>query len=157
MVGKYCGSVNPPEITSSSNIMSLIFTRYALELDVIKGTVLIISSALPFTICNSTLKTFIWSLLWMMTSFFFCLKRFNSYISNIVFLQQKCASYLCRKITIESNQYLNFLTWIYPTQTWSELGTFEWWISGLRLNPLFFLISRLNNACSPLVINLQIN
>ena len=39
----------------------------------------------------------------------------------------------------------------------SELGTFEWWISGLRLDPLFFLISRLNNACSPLVINLQIN
>ena len=25
----------------------------------------------------------------------------------------------------------------------AELGTFEWWISGLRLNPLFFLISRL--------------
>ena len=25
------------------------------------------------------------------------------------------------------------------------------------LDPLFFLISRLNNACSPLVINLQIN
>ena len=38
-----------------------------------------------------------------------------------------------------------------------ELGTFEWWISGLMLDPLFFLISRLNNACSPLVINLQIN
>ncbi len=36
----------------------------------------------------------------------------------------------------------------------SELGTFEWWISGLRLDPLFFLILRLNNACSPLVINL---
>ena len=26
----------------------------------------------------------------------------------------------------------------------SELGTFEWWISGLMLDPLFFLISRLN-------------
>ena len=38
-----------------------------------------------------------------------------------------------------------------------ELGTFEWWISGLMLDPLFFLISRLNNACSPHVINLQIN
>jgi len=24
-----------------------------------------------------------------------------------------------------------------------ELATFEWWISGLRLDPLFFLISRL--------------
>ena len=40
----------------------------------------------------------------------------------------------------------------------SELGTLEWWImiSGLMLDPLFFLISRLNNACYPLVINLQI-
>ena len=27
-----------------------------------------------------------------------------------------------------------------------ELKTLEWWISGLRLNPLFFLISRLNIA-----------
>jgi len=25
-----------------------------------------------------------------------------------------------------------------------ELETFEWWISGLMLDPLFFLISRLN-------------
>ena len=39
----------------------------------------------------------------------------------------------------------------------SDLGTFEWWILGLMLDPLFFLISRLNNAWSPLVINLQIN
>jgi len=39
----------------------------------------------------------------------------------------------------------------------SELGTFERWISGLMLDPLFFLISRLNYACSPLVINLQIS
>ena len=39
----------------------------------------------------------------------------------------------------------------------SELGTLEWWISGLMLDPLFFLISRLNMACSPIVINLQIN
>ena len=38
-----------------------------------------------------------------------------------------------------------------------ELGTLEWWISGLMLDPLFFLISRLNIACSPLVINLHIN
>ena len=37
------------------------------------------------------------------------------------------------------------------------LGTFKWWISGLMLKPLFFLISRLNNDCSPLAINLQIN
>ena len=36
----------------------------------------------------------------------------------------------------------------------NELGTFEWWISGLMLDPLFFLISRLNDACSLLVIDL---
>ena len=39
----------------------------------------------------------------------------------------------------------------------SELGTFECWISGLMLDPLFFLISRLNYAYSPLVSNLQFN
>ena len=39
----------------------------------------------------------------------------------------------------------------------AELKTFEWWISGLRVNPLFFLISRLSIACSPLIFNLQIN
>ena len=38
-----------------------------------------------------------------------------------------------------------------------ELKTLEWWKSGLRLNPLFFLISRLNIACSPIIFNLQIN
>ena len=35
----------------------------------------------------------------------------------------------------------------------SELGTFEWWISGFILD----LLDLLNKACSPLVINLQIN
>ena len=39
----------------------------------------------------------------------------------------------------------------------SELGTFDFWISGLMLDPLFFFISRVNNACSPLVISLQSN
>ena len=38
----------------------------------------------------------------------------------------------------------------------SELKTLEWWISGLMLNPLFFLISRLNMACFPHEFNLQI-
>ena len=37
----------------------------------------------------------------------------------------------------------------------SELKTLEWWISGLMLNPNFFLISRLNMACSPHEFNLQ--
>ena len=41
--------------------------------------------------------------------------------------------------------------------TLTELKTLECWISGLVLNPLFFLISRLNIACSPLIFNLQIN
>ena len=33
----------------------------------------------------------------------------------------------------------------------AELGTFEWWTSGLMLDPLFFLISRLNNAYISLI------
>ena len=37
-----------------------------------------------------------------------------------------------------------------------ELETFEWWISGLMLDVIFFLISRLNIACSPHEFNLQI-
>ena len=48
----------------------------------------------------------------------------------------------------------NFLT---PMYVQPELKTLEWWISGLRLNPLFFLISRLNFACLPHDFNLQIN
>ena len=39
----------------------------------------------------------------------------------------------------------------------AELKTLEWRISLSMLDLLFFLISRLNYACSPLVINLQIN
>ena len=38
-----------------------------------------------------------------------------------------------------------------------ELKTLEWWISGLRLNPLFFLISRLDIAWKTHDFNLQIN
>ena len=38
-----------------------------------------------------------------------------------------------------------------------EPKTLEWWISRLMLDLLFFLISRLNKACSLLVINLQTN
>ena len=40
--------------------------------------------------------------------------------------------------------------WIFHSKVFSsELKTLEWWISGLMLNPNFFLISRLNMACSP--------
>ena len=42
-------------------------------------------------------------------------------------------------------------------QDQSELKTLEWWISGLRLNSLFFLISRLNIAWKTHDFNLQIN
>ena len=38
-----------------------------------------------------------------------------------------------------------------------ELKTLEWWISGLRLNQHFFLISRLNIAWKTHDFNLQIN
>jgi len=38
-----------------------------------------------------------------------------------------------------------------------ELKTLEWWISGLRRNPLFFLISRLNIAWLMHDFKLQIN
>jgi len=41
-----------------------------------------------------------------------------------------------------------------PLYILSELVTFEWWILGLMLDPLFSLIARLNNACSSLVIYL---
>ena len=37
-----------------------------------------------------------------------------------------------------------------------ELKTLVWWILRLMLDLLFFLISRLNNACFPVVINLKI-
>ena len=39
----------------------------------------------------------------------------------------------------------------------SELGTFEWWILVLMLDPLFILISRLNNSCSPLVVPVSLS
>ena len=42
--------------------------------------------------------------------------------------------------------WIGLIRLIWFELVWSELGTFEWWISGLRLDPLFFLISRLNNA-----------
>ena len=39
----------------------------------------------------------------------------------------------------------------------TELKTLEWWISGLRLNSLYFLISRLNIAWKTHDFNLHIN
>ena len=44
----------------------------------------------------------------------------------------------------------------YEDFLYTELKTLEWWISRSMLLLLFFLISRLNNACSPLFLNLQI-
>ena len=65
--------------------------------------------------------------------------------------KKKCPKWIqrfiyCRIIGVSGSKFIS-----------SELGTFEWYISGLKLNLLSFLISRLNNACSPLVINPQIN
>jgi len=49
-----------------------------------------------------------------------------------------------------------YLDWIEMFSELSpELKTLEWWISGLRLKPLFFLISSLNIACSPHEFKLQ--
>ena len=56
------------------------------------------------------------------------------------------------EITLIREWRIRFQTVISKVLT--ELGTFEWWISGLMLDPLFFLISRLNDACSLLVIDL---
>ena len=39
----------------------------------------------------------------------------------------------------------------------SELKTLEWWIQRTMLDLLFFIIARLNIACSPHGINLRIN
>ena len=50
---------------------------------------------------------------------------------------------------------LKFNPMLWSVQT--ELKTLEWWISGLMLNPLFFLISRLNMVCFPNEFNLQIS
>ena len=48
--------------------------------------------------------------------------------------------------------------WIFHSKVFSsELKTLESWISGLMLDPLFFLISRLNIARFPHEFNLQIN
>ena len=64
------------------------------------------------------------------------------------------------KIVIYSRRFLRRVKITSPNQESvisTELKTLEWWISGLMLNPLFFLILRLNIACSPLIFNLQIN
>jgi len=55
------------------------------------------------------------------------------------------------------NYWISDLCILVPAFTLSELGTLEWWISGLMLDPFFFLISRLNIACCPYEFNLQIN
>ena len=56
-----------------------------------------------------------------------------------------------------NKKYLSDVTITAYTITYSELKTLEWWISGLGLNPHFFLISRLNIAWKTHDFNLQIN
>jgi len=58
------------------------------------------------------------------------------------------------QIPILNQSELKTLEW-WITLIQTELNTLEWWISGLMLNPLFFLISRLNIAGSPHEFNLQ--
>ena len=73
---------------------------------------------------------------------FFVLKTFR-FCQFLSYLCSKYSNFTIQKSLIKKNQS-------------PELKTLEWWISGLMLNPLFFLISRLNIACSPLIFNLQI-
>ena len=69
---------------------------------------------------------------------------------NTSSLYQNCQYFLSlSSLTSSNNLSLCIL--------WPELGTLEWWISGLMLDPLFFLISRLNIACFPRECNRQIN
>ena len=65
-------------------------------------------------------------------------------------------SILAKNVASLSFDTLAFLRCCSVHDTCTELGTFKWWILGLKFDPLFFLISRLNNACSPLVVNLLI-
>ena len=73
--------------------------------------------------------------------FCICLYSINVKIAELIWLLQNCWS---DEVDEETHKI-------------PELGTFGWWITGLMLDPLFFLISRLNNAGSPLYIDLQIN
>jgi len=73
----------------------------------------------------------------------------------LLFIISDCVSYMIRAGNFWINR--SGLRISHSKVFSSELGTLEWWISGLILDPLFFLISRINNACSSLVINLQIN
>ena len=65
-------------------------------------------------------------------------------------------SFKCSYILIEFGIH-TFMIFLRTKVNQAKLGTFELWVLGLMLYLLFSLISRLNNTCSPLVINLQIN
>ena len=74
------------------------------------------------------------------------------------------SNYVYRLFKIFYQTELGIFEWFIPGLKFDPLfllisraGNFWMRISGLMLSPLFFLISRLNNACSPLYINLQIN
>ena len=74
-----------------------------------------------------------------------------------------------KKSTNENRKICEVLKFLFPNNnirkyglknyniTPLELKTLEWWISRLMLDLLFFLIFRLNIACSPHEFNLQIN
>ena len=60
-------------------------------------------------------------------------------------LFRKSANYNLQKVRLLLEREACRVDLVYMYILRSELGTFEWWISGLMLDPLFFLISRLNN------------
>jgi len=62
----------------------------------------------------------------------------------------------CVFVTMYPDVFLSMDPGVFVSM-YPELGTLEWWISGLMLDPLFFLISRLDFACFPREFNLQIN
>ena len=80
----------------------------------------------------------------------------NSYV---VWIYENCSFFPYAKRTVPQCTWWLHTESLYSTRDifiscangiLSELGTFYFWISGLMLDPLF--ISRLNNACSLLVI-----
>ena len=89
---------------------------------------------------------------WVDSTLFICTVRLNAVYSTYCSGSDHA---LFSVGCLEPNR--SSVSWGHDWTDWPELKTFEWRTSGLMLDPLFFFISRLNNAYSPLLINLQIN
>ena len=79
---------------------------------------------------------------------------------NLVINHEENKHYLISRLRKRVDQALILINHLKVPRTnyrTPELETFEWWISALMIDPLFFLISRLNNTCSPHAFNIQIN